>query len=1854
MKKLISTIFTSLTGIFLILLIIQCGEGKKKPIVYNPEFSNYISAYTTGVISKTSPVRIRLVRAVDSNVLNKDITEKLFDFSPSISGKAKWADPYTIEFQPGEWLEPGKVYDAEFYIGKIHEVPENLQVFEFQFQTIQQSFEFYSHGMKSYTHTPKLVWFSGAIVSSDVIKNDLIEDVVNASLDGDPVNILWQHETDMLTHNFKIDSIKRLEKDQELIIRWDGNDIGIDVSGSDTIDIPSVNVFKVMEVKVNQQPQQEIVVRFSDPLEKSQELSGLIRLSDNPALNFLIDGNTLRIFPQERQEGQKLLKVNEGIKSFFNRRLSKSYAITISFEQIKPAVSMLGDGVILPNSKGLVIPFKAVNLSAVDVEVIKIYESNLGQFFQVNNYTGDYQLKRVGRPVLRKTIQFKTDKSLDYGKWNTYSLNLTDLIDKDPGAMYRIQMSFRPKYSLYACIDSEDKEYIKVAEEDWDAAENQTTNWDYDSYNYSYYPGGYRWSERDNPCHISYYREDNFPSKNILASDFGIIVKEGAGNKMTAIVSNIITTNPVHGVTVEFYNYQQQMTGKSVTDVNGFAEVNTEGKAYYLVAKKDKHRGYMRVDDATSLSLSKFDVSGQEVRDGLKGYIYGERGVWRPGDSLYLTFILEDKQHRMPENHPVIFEFYDPQGQKQQKNVKTKGINGFYKFYTKTEPGSHTGNWTAKVKVGGAVFTKKIKIETIKPNRLKIKLDFGEKPITVVNRDVTAHLKVKWLTGAIARGLKANIEVTFSQTKTKFDAYNNYIFDDPSKYFYASMETVFNDKINQEGEAEFDIDFPKTENAPGMLKALFSTKVFEESGEFSIDYQSVDYAPYRSFVGLMLPEGDHRGMLMTDTMHTVSVATVDDKGNPISVNNLKAKIYKVEWRWWWDASNSDLAGYFSRSHHKPVYETRFSTTDGSGEFYFKIEYPEWGRYFVQIIDPKSDHSTGATCYIDWPGWAGEPQRGGQDAANMLVFNADKEKYKVGDQCKITFPSSGQGRALVSIESGSRILKAFWVQAQPKSTQFSFDVTADMAPNIYANITLVQPHAQTKNDAPIRMYGVIPVMVENPANILQPEIKMPDELEPNAEVTITVSEKDNKAMTYTLAVVDEGLLDLTHFITPNPYEEFYAREALGVKTWDLYKYVIGAYGGTIEQMFSIGGDGISKGESKHEVNRFKSVVKFFGPFDLIGGKQEHTFKMPNYVGSVRTMVVAGDDGAYGCAQKTTPVRKPLMVLATLPRVLGPEETVELPVTVFAMEDDIKDVSIKFESNEFFELDADSKEITFNQTGDQVVNFKMKVKPQTGVGKVKISAESGSEKASYEIEILIRNPNPPITKTISGVIEPGKSWKADYTLPGIEGTNAATLEVSALPPINLEKRLKFLVRYPYGCAEQTTSSVFPQLYLKKVMEIDSKLAQKISENIKEGIKKIKTMQHANGGIAYWPTSTMTNDWATSYAGHFMLEAEKQGYLLPIGFKESWIRYQKKATDEWQPYHSDYRGYYRQSDLVQAYRLFTLALAGEPKIGAMNRLREYGNIKLQARWVLAAAYVLISQPEAAEDITAKLGTDVEKYTAMSETYGSRLRDRAFILLTMSLMNEKSKAIPIMESIAKNLSSNSWYSTQTTAFCLIAMAEFVGNTDEASKQLTFEYSINNRKTETVNSLLPLYQEDMSPEVLQGNVYVENKGKSMIYGTITMTGIPVIGDETSASNNLGISVSYKDMKGNKVDVSSLEQSMDFIAEVSITNPGTIGYYKDMALSQIFPSGWEITNMRLADAESVYTADKPTYQDIRDDRVYTFFDLPENQSKTFVVLLNATYLGRFYLPAVSCEAMYDNALNARVPGEWVEVYSSEE
>jgi hypothetical protein len=633
-------------------------------------------------------------------------------------------------------------------------------------------------------------------------------------------------------------------------------------------------------------------------------------------------------------------------------------------------------------------------------------------------------------------------------------------------------------------------------------------------------------------------------------------------------------------------------------------------------------------------------------------------------------------------------------------------------------------------------------------------------------------------------------------------------------------------------------------------------------------------------------------------------------------------------------------------------------------------------------------------------------------------------------------------------------------------------------------------------------------------------------------------------------------------------------------------------------------------------------------------------VPQYIGSLRAMVVATDGKAQGSTAKNVAVTQPVMVQATLPRTLSIGETIRVPATLMTLKDGVGNVKMSIKTDDLLTVKGPASiDVKAPDNGQIVEYFEVQVGEQTGIAHVTVTAQSGSDKSVSNVEIDVLNPNPEITRVQSFLLEAGKNKDADAELFGLPGTNSLAVELSSIPAIDLGRRMKYLLEYPYGCVEQTISAAFPQLYLSQVMDCDENTVKRSARNVTAAINRLHSFRRPDGSLSYWPGTSAASSFGTAYALHFLQEAENQGYAVPADLKAGLIRYLTNSVVSNK----------KEGDFVRAYGLYSLAAAGKPQRSAMNLLREQvKKMPRSAVWMLAGAYASDGKKQIATTLTNGLPYIEAAGQNYYEYYGSEDRNRAIALRTSILTGQKEAAFELAEKVAASLNDSQHYmSTQATAWSLYAISDYArtmagGGVAGSVKGPEKTYKLSTDKA-LVRQEIALAKDAAGKAALN----ISNTGSTPVHAVISVTGTPKAGTEKAKASGLKMTVSYVDELGAPISVDTLSRGRNFKAVVTVTNTGSAAV-QDLALAHKFPSGWEIRNDRVNREDYTFPAGL-NYQDFRDDRVYSFFDLGAGQTVTVTTGLTATYPGRFYLPAVSCEAMYDDSVSALVPGKWTEV-----
>jgi alpha-2-macroglobulin len=1855
----------SLLAVLSVLLIVS-NCSKSKPELSDPYlYREYIQTYTKGLISSDSEIIIRFNRPPEK--LKKGADQNLLKFEPAIDGNLNWVDEQTLVFKPKAPLPSGTEIIANLSLGKVYpDVPDSLDIFKFSFKVIEQSIHVsVSEYFIPEASRPQDYRVVLAIQTNDRADQKDLEACLK--IKGIPTNYQsnWVSDNQGTTHQLTLYPVQSLDKEQRIKIEWSGKPIGSKNEGIETIIIPSKSTFEVIGANLASANNQALTILFSQVIDPSQDLTGLIYFPEiqNVNLRYDVEGSKVNCYIDQILEGNINIKVEGSIKSISGKQLGSNYTKTLQFSQSAPGLRLKTNGSIMPDASQLYFPFEAINLHSVEVEVFKIYQTNITQFLQVNTLQGNYELNRVGKIIWRGRVNLESlNPEKNQRDYVQYALDLSKMIKPEPQAIYQIRIGFWKDCTHYKCpddipnVDSEEEIY---AEDDWYEYEDPNGE-GYSIMNAYYgkegYHRNYRWENRENPCFSEYYNSDLFIYQNILASNIGITLKKSNLDQYLIAVNDLVTAKPIQKASITIYDFQLQPLERVKADRNGLFLGSIKGTPYIVVAEANGEFGYLAISESNSLPLTDFPTEGVQVKDGLQAIAYTERGVWRPGDSIFMNLVLKHQHGEIIPDYPVTLTLYDPRGREYAQYLNNKPTGPVYSFNLSLPADAPTGVWHAQFKAGNATFHKYLRVETIKPNRYKLTLDINDKGLSESIPVLDGKMKAAWLHGASVENQPMQIDLTIKSIPTLFKGYEKFNFD--GREPLSRSFTLLTGATNNVGEVPFNIELDNLQEGPGKLQLQFKYRVNEPGGGFSQDFKSIEFYPYQSYAGLSVPKNNQGQYgVNPDEMVTLEFVNIRKDGKPNPQQELSVRILQVEWKWWWERYRNN---YISANNASIIseFQSKTLTTDQQGKARWQLSFAGTDRYLIEVCDLNSGHCSTTEFYV----YPFNEKPDSEAGLRYFSINLDKEAYQPGENVKFELPALEGGQALVSIESASQILEATMIPLSSKPQTYSLPVESSMVPNVYLNVTIFQPHSRTKDDLPQRIFSIQNIKVEDAKTRITPKVAAPAEMRPDTKYTISVSEENGRDMTYTIALVDEGLLDLTHFKTPDIHAEFYQKLALGVKTWDMYDLVLGGFSGELKRIAAIGGDGAApKVDGSPKSNRFKPAVVHLGPFRLKGkNKASHTISIPEYVGSVRLMVVASNASAYGKYEQTIPVRKPLMVVGTLPRILGMNEETNLAVTVISMDKKIKTATLKVsEKNNVVKFtSATSKTISFDGPGEKTIYFPIQTTEISGLAKFEFEVTGQGESASQAIEIQVRNPNPFQTKTFEKLLQPGESITFNESLFGTPGTNSAMINAFGLPPIQWENRLKQLLTYPFGCLEQTTSATFPLLYIDALTNLTPEQSKAFQSRIKSGIQHVIKAMDTQGRLTYWPGEQYYHEWSETYAFLMLSLAKQRGYNVPNNAYKAILKTQKQMANQWQlPANRPASVSYQLEQ--QSLRLYALAIAGEPQIGAMNRLNSSMKGGL-GNWLLAAAYARAGKIESGKKLIKDLNTEVSPYRDNRSNFGSDLRDLGLMAISLLEMKQEDKAFLLIRNMASRLNSNQWYSTHSLGISLWAYSAYASGQNNQD-QLSIALGVNG-KNEQLASDKALITKTLQPNHVNNKpVRLENKGGKPVYVQLAYTGKPISGNEMSASKGIGLSVTYRLAGGREINVSRLPVGTDFIAEVRVTHQGVLSEsIKEVALQQIIPAGWEIRNPSMEPGFA--TTDMPSspikYRDIRDDRAYSFFDLNKQLNtagqvvpQVYYLHLTAAYPGSFYLPAQHAEAMYDASFTATVPGQWVEIYT---
>ena len=1162
-----------------------------------------------------------------------------------------------------------------------------------------------------------------------------------------------------------------------------------------------------------------------------------------------------------------------------------------------------------------------------------------------------------------------------------------------------------------------------------------------------------------------------------------------------------------------------------------------------------------------------------------------------------------------------------------------------------------------------AIGTAEFFVEEFIPNRIHVKADAPEGRRSTTDA-LALRVSAEEMFGQAAGGRTVKVSMRPVAIPFSPEGFDEFTFGDSERKFSGETVEVEPDTLGEDGVASMTLGLPAGLLPPAALKLMIQATVLDSGGRGVTSHLERTFDPYPHYLGVRLagegfpkPGGEARFDV---------VAVKPDGTVAAAAPRLDAEVFHV-------THNSVLrrqgAGYHfetSRELHSR-YRAGVALQDGRGTLTWTPG--ETGSFLVRVADPATSASTSRMFHVSTGEWDDQPWS--LEKPENVEVAPDRAEYAPGETARILVKAPFAGTLVLTLEQ-DRVLTSSVFQMPTNTLEVPVPLSADHMPNVYATAVVVRPVRPAEKWMPHRAVGTANIAVSPASRRLAVEIGNPAEVRPDSKMPVRVSVADASTSApakslVTLWAVDEGVLSLTGFDTPDPIGYFYGLRRLGVLTADNYRNLMPDLVRPASAQSHTGGDGMpgSSRLSPIAAERVKPVVLWAGTRETdTSGVLIAVLDVPRHMGRLRVMAVAADGPRFGAGESNVFVRSPLMVQDNLPRFLAPGDRVESGFVVFNNSDAPVSgtLTVKvsgplgFEGRRAGDAAASvSRDFAFGgeagiaARGQTTVRVRFDAAAMAGVARVAFSAKAGAEQYSGDTELPVRPASP--HRRLSGLEQLAAGSTTRFTIPSedfLAGTTSGSLVVSGMPQLRLAAGLRYLVRYPYGCLEQTVSGAFPLLKLRSLAAqgaLEGVVEDAIAPMVQSAIDRILMMQNWSGGFTMWPGSGDPWPWASVYAAHFLVEAKREGFVVPTEELNSLLNY---LGDQLQSNDSDSRS-------EQAYAAWVLAIAGRPARDRMELLAEKrAELSGEARAMLAASFMVVGDRPQAASLLQEAGAAAAKTPVTRGTSGvlrSERRQTAVLLLAWLEQDATAPDVPVL---AKRLydamnAEGHWGTTQDTAFALLALGRHADVAGVAAGEFQADLRMGD-ETHTASNASPFVKHEYL-----GNRAVEAtlRGPGTGFAFWTVEGVPQTPPTTAISKGLTVSKRLLSRKGVELKPADGLKQGDFVVveiAVSATQP-----LDNVIIEDLLPAGFEVENKNLKSAEAMdeegESGEGMSVQrsEARDDRMVAFVNVAAGEKRVFRYAVRAVTPGRYVMPPVQASCMYDPDVQALQPGGTVVV-----
>lgn len=1721
-------------------------------------------------------------------------------FTPAIRGMFKWNKPNELVFSPFAPLRISTDYKAQF-TGELTSVsltrfnpPEEIISFHTPYLQLQ-SMESYWEPSKN---TPgklavNLVLVFNYKVDPSEVKPRLLLKLNEAESPFEMVTQIQEQKIQVRADNIPKDFSKQHKAGITI-------NTGLPCPGSEYKTKETLSLGSVLS------PPEKLSITLVEP--QFEGLQPFIRVSSNqqveaanlndfikidPPVTFMVDRNESGFDVRGNfvTGSAYELKVLKGLEGMIGDAMANDYITTVSFGNLQPRIVFSGSkGVYLSTKSSRKLGVNIINVPKVHLTVYKIYENNILNFMQHNRYR-DYDYYGDGE----YTYSFE---------YSDYNLNgVGDLVmDQD----YETKNLQKQNGIHYLSLDFSDElafrgiYLVKVS-----STED-------------------RWLRS---------------MKMVSVSDIGFIVKEGI-DETTVFVNSIMTAEPSRNVKVNFVSTNNQVLRTVTTNEKGVAVFKSSSRDIsdfrlgMITAHSKGDFNFLMLSDSR-VETSRYDVGGRrENSSGMQAFLYGDREIYRPGENVYVQTIVRNESWMPVSELPVKMKVLLPNGKEfliQKKNLSAQGA---CEFSFSIPVSSVTGTYNVELYASNDVLLadRRISVEEFIPDRINVKVTLDKNEYTISDSIKVSASAVN-LFGPPAAD--RNYEMEFTLAKKQFYAkeYAGYNFLTRGHENIPLPRILRQGKTDKEGNAKEIFQAESRLMDAGLLDGKIYVTVFDETGRPVNRVQQFNLYTQNIFYGTRLVDYYvTRGQSVL-----LKLIAVNSKGKAVN-ERARVQLFKRTWHTSIERSYGNYR-YVSNYMDELMSDREENITAQGKEISFVPN--ESGQYFVRVSEPGNSHFVEEEFYCYGYHFT-QSTAFEVDNEGRVDIVSDKEKYQPGSKASLLFKTPFAGTLLVTIERG-KLYEYHYLETDKKAASLSIDIKEDYLPNIYVSATLFRP--LDDGSMPLTVaHGVVSLSVEKPVTRLPLTIIAPSKSRSKTKQTVKIKTIPRADVEMTVAVIDEGIMQIKDSKTPDPHAFFYGKKALEVNSYDVYPFVLPDVS---FKKSSVAGDGydLQKRVNPMSNKRVKLVALWSGTMKTnSSGEAEYAFNIPQFSGDLRVMAVAWNNNSFAGADKHIKVADPIVISPTIPRFLSPGDTITMPVNISNTTSKNSDatVAVKVSGN----LDVIGQENIasgIEANSESRVVFKVAAKPEPGLGSIEVKVNALGENFSDVTDITIRPAASLLKLSSSGFIEGGKSEMILLKNNFIPESTEGKLLVSRSPLVQFSDHMIYLLDYPYGCVEQTVSIAFPQLYYSSLMKsIKNKPGFPVNytRNIEGALQRLVTMQMYDGALSYWPGGDYSNRWGSVYAAHFVLEAQKAGFQVNKNFSDRLLNYlsqmvRSKADEEIYYYMDDNYSSYKTKKVPAKdifYGLYLLANSGKADLSTMNYYKTaFSSLALDSKYMLAITYLAAGDRKSYAELLPKAFEGEYSKRCTGGSFYSYTRDLSFSLNALLETDPQSEQVGIMvQHLSQQLRKQKWLSTQERSFAFLALGKFMKQ--NANNTVTASLSANGKPLGKFSGSDVVLRKGISNETVE----VTTLGAGRLYWFWEMEGLSKDGAFKPEDNFLKVRKSFYNRFGQPVQSKTFKQNELVVIKITLENKER-SRVENIVVSDMLPAGFEIENPRitaLPGMEWIKDSANPQYMDMRDDRIH-FFTSVSDRPVNFYYLVRAVSPGKFVMGPVSADAMYD-------------------